>query len=331
MRILPEAGEKTPQSTNEDSFEAARRVAMVLANEGEPGFDLVRTVRRMGELPDQRKNREIPNHGERVAWETLYRLFLLSDHERVPRLTRRAASKVGGVSLNPSEIRHGDGTMPCGVVLNHAYARLCTDLKKMYWEWKGIDRQWEPPAWLKAGSKAFIFLENEQTLAWTVSAALSSADQMLALEEFCENRSDHWKRRWNEQIGGGHAHGDPVTPWINAWLSRYRENGCPCDACKSAGYNVTDFRAVGRKIDLNDTVQERCSADRANGASSTNAAQIPLQSKTDLHTPVPAVSPAPDPPMETEAAPHQAAENTTVQASRSYYGQFEFVDYEEFD
>ena len=33
-----------------------------------------------------------------------------------------------------------------------------------------------------AGREAFIYLEYEQTLAWTVSAPLSSAEQLLALE-----------------------------------------------------------------------------------------------------------------------------------------------------
>ena len=36
--------------TKEDILGAARRVAMVLANEGEPGLDLVRAVRSMGEV-----------------------------------------------------------------------------------------------------------------------------------------------------------------------------------------------------------------------------------------------------------------------------------------
>ena len=44
MLTVPVKGETTPHQTNEDCLEAARRVAMVLAYEGEPGFDLVRTV-----------------------------------------------------------------------------------------------------------------------------------------------------------------------------------------------------------------------------------------------------------------------------------------------
>ena len=333
MLTVPVKGETTPHQTNEDCLEAARRVAMVLAYEGEPGFDLVRTVRSMGEVADDRKNREIPNRGDRAAWQTLYRLFLLADHDRVPKSTRQAASYAGGVSLNESEIRQCNATtIPCGIVLKHAHVRLCTHLKTMYLDWCKDNPLWNLPTYLRNGRDAFMPLENEQGLAWIVGAALSAADQMLALQDFWEDRSDHWKRRWNDQIGGGHARDDPVTPWIDGWLYQYREEGCHCTVCLSAGYKVTDFRAVGQQIELNAPAQHRCLAGRAQsqpplfqypivptqldapkakGASPANAAQIPLQSKADLHKPVQSVAQHEDPPNEKEAA----------QPSRSYYTQ----------
>ena len=51
-----------------------------------------------------------------------------------------------------------------------------------------------------------------------MEAALGAAEQMLALQDYREGKSKHWKRVWREMVGAGCADGDIVTKWINDFM-----------------------------------------------------------------------------------------------------------------
>ena len=323
----PERNEVTPKHDEADFLEAARRVAMVLAVHGEPGFDIVRIVRRMDPVPEDRKTREIPDHADRAKWETLYRLFMLADHDRVPQGLRDAARRAGGVCLEKREYDPAKGELPIGYCDTHACGRLCDFLKSMHDNWTKANPNWNPPSWLIQGRKNLFddLGNNDQKRAWIVGAALSAADAVAALEDHVNSQGQTpWKRHWNDRVGGRCGRGDLATPWINQWMTEFRSQPCRCESCTRKWGPCGYLYAAAAQKTKHDPqprqpipVHARSPSTTANTAGAANPGEIPLPCTTGLTTPVtplPSVTTAP-------AAPDTAAHNPNTATARSFYTQ----------
>ena len=217
MKPILERNEATPNRTNEDKLEAARRLAVLLSNHGESGFDLVRQVRTDLVAPAQVSKDHIPHGvGDRAAWETMYRLFLIADTDIVSNAARKAASGTGGVEVK-LDIKPFPGCPNSGDGGNARYKKLCLHVLALLDAYTN-DNANPLPSWLKNGANNYRAITNQANCGDLVEAALGAAEQMLALQEYREGKSKHWKRVWSQMWGAGCANGDIVTKWINDFI-----------------------------------------------------------------------------------------------------------------
>ena len=137
----------------------------------------------------------------------------------------------------------------------------------------------------------------------------------------------HWKRHWNDRVGGRCGRGDLATPWINQWMTEFRSQPCRCESCtRECGPCGCRYAAEAQKP-IHDPqprqtipVHARSPSTTANTAGAANPGEIPLPCTTDLTTPVtplPSVTTAP-------AAPDTAAHNPNTATARSFYTQGQF-------
>ena len=222
--------ESTPFGTNEQKLEASRRLAVVYAENGEPGFE------RIGDLLGFDK--PAPRHNSDSHFlDVIYRLFLTADLQKVPGDSRKAASHVGGIPPTNGVMTWKESPY-YGDPGNHHYAMLIEHLKREY------KTKWETnfpvPDKLANGKQRFFNMSNDERVSDHVEAALGAADANLALEEYLTGRSETWKRSWADIKGGGCVEGDKVTPYIVKWLEEFRsKGGCKreCKTCHPQGYN----------------------------------------------------------------------------------------------
>ena len=223
--------ETIPNETNDDSLQAARRLSVVYAQYGEPGFRQIAEGMRLKGRPS-RDHADKPDH---VPWDVMYRLILTADAKIVPKTARKAAAGAGGVAPGPGVTVWGPGCSRVGEPTqgNHAYAMLCNHLKGLYHSRVPPNQHGSIPAHLKDGMQYFLTMVNESTLAGIVRAALGAADANLALEEYLTGRSEDWKGYWADIKGAGRAEGDYVTEYIEDWLTAFPD----CDGCHPPFYN----------------------------------------------------------------------------------------------
>ena len=124
-----EPDESTPFGTQEEKLEATRRLAVVYAENGEPGFE------RIGDLLGFDKC--APRHSYDSHFvDVMWRLFLTADLHKVPADSRKAASHVGGIPPTKG-VKPWPDSPYFGDAGNHHYAMLCKHLKREYqtsWE-----------------------------------------------------------------------------------------------------------------------------------------------------------------------------------------------------
>ena len=210
----------TPNITNEDSLQAARRLCVVYAQNGEPGFGPITDIMQLKSVT----SRDNADNPDLVPWDVMCRLFLTADVNKVPRAARNAASCAGGVA--PGTGTTGWKECPnVGDAGNHAYAMLCNHLKGVYRTWGSTDPRGSIPGHLVEGMEYFLSMEKETKLASLVKAALGAADANLALEEFRTGKTESWNRRWEDMKGAGRAEGDYVTTFIEDWLKAFHHRG----------------------------------------------------------------------------------------------------------
>ena len=131
----------------------------------------------------------------------MYRLFLIADTDKVSTAARKAASGTGGV-----EVKYGitpfKGCPNSGDAGNPQYAILCRHLKQLLSDYTKENGGHDPvPHWLRLGRDQFVKNTHEELLGDYVEAALGAAEQMLALQEYREGKSKHWKRVWSQMWG----------------------------------------------------------------------------------------------------------------------------------
>ena len=233
---LFEPGERTPKNTEEELCEASRRLAVLYAQHGEDGFEEIASHMDF----DNRDNyfgmsRIEVDDDDKVAWETMFRLFLTACPSLVPSEALTAASYCGGISPGDAQyIAPLAGCPGAGDPGKHAYGSLCGDLQKIFEQMlaKDPDLESKVPAVLRPGKNRLFTIKRDDRLAVFVKASLGASDAAYAVSQYTKEEVSDWMRSYSEIVGASYGNGDRVTPFIDGWIRDFIERGgCGCENC----------------------------------------------------------------------------------------------------
>ena len=230
------------RNTNEGKLEASRQIACFLALHDQDGFGHLKdcaAVRRAGMI-NVGPGPDTGSAEDDIAMKTLYRFALLANFNLVPRMMVQCASGCGGVKVQYGQGSFGPTCPNAGDLGNHNYKyfvkRLLEKYEALQTEHRRAHGSDMPiPNYARMGLAQLHSTQSPEKLGDVVEACLAAADAALCLQEFQANRLPSWKRRFVEIQGGGHAHGDVVTDYIQRRADYVVRFGCECQDCARAG------------------------------------------------------------------------------------------------